>query len=115
MIVLNNSSTQSANDGQDTIPKAIQDILQEFDDIFKEPIELPPHKQVAHAITLLDDNKFVNQRPYRLPFHQKNAMEELIKHMLLSQMIRPSISPYSFPMIMIKKKDGTWRLCVDYR
>ena len=57
----------------------------------------------------------VNQRPYRLPFHQKNALEELIKHMLASQMIRPSLSPYSSPIILVKKKDGTWRLCVDYR
>jgi len=57
----------------------------------------------------------VNQRPYRLPFHQKNAMEELIKHMLHTQMIRPSISPYFSPVILVKKKDGTWRMCVDYR
>ena len=68
-----------------------------------------------HSIVLLDPTKVVNQRPYRLPFHQKNALEELIKHKLSSQMIRPSLSPYSSPVILVKKKDGTWRLCVDYR
>jgi len=57
----------------------------------------------------------VNQRPYRLPYNQKNALEELIQHMLTSNMIRPSLSPYSSPVIMVKKKDGTWRLCVDNR
>jgi len=42
-------------------------------------------------------------------------MEEHINHMLKSQLIRPSISPYSSPVILVKKKDGTWRMCVDYR
>ena len=64
---------------------------------------------------LMDSTKVVTQRSYRLPFHQKNALEELIQHMLASHMIRPSLSPYSSPVIMVKKKDGTWRLCVDYR
>ena len=57
----------------------------------------------------------VNLRPYRLLHHQKDALEELIKHMLQSHMIRPCISPFSSPVILVKKKDGTWRLCVDYR
>jgi hypothetical protein len=42
-------------------------------------------------------------------------MEELIKHLLQTQMIQPSVSPYSSPVILVKKKDGTLRLCVDYR
>ena len=50
-----------------------------------------------------------------LPYHQKNAMEELIKHMLQSQQIRPNISLFSSPVILVKKKDGTWRMCVNYR
>jgi hypothetical protein len=42
-------------------------------------------------------------------------MEELIKQLLQANMIQPSVSPYSSPVILVKKKDGTWRLCVDYR
>jgi hypothetical protein len=42
-------------------------------------------------------------------------MEDLIKQLLNANMIRPSLSPYSSPVILVKKKDGTWRLCVDYR
>jgi hypothetical protein len=89
--------------------------LHEYADVFKEPETLPPKRSVDHPITLIDDSKPINKRPYRLPFHQKNAMEELIKHMLINKMIRPSISPYSSPVIIVKKKDGTWRMCVDYR
>ena len=42
-------------------------------------------------------------------------MEALIAHLIQSKMIRPSVSPYSSPVILVKKKDGTWRMCVDYR
>jgi hypothetical protein len=42
-------------------------------------------------------------------------MEELIKHLLQANLIQPSVSPYSSPVILVRKKDGTWRLCVDYR
>lgn len=68
-----------------------------------------------HVIPLLDEGITVNQRQYRLPHHKKNAKEALIKQLLEAQMIRPSVSPYSSPVILVKKKDGTWRLCVDYR
>ena len=78
--------------------------------MFKEPETLPPKRKVDHAIALLDESKMVTQRPYRLPYHQKNAMEELIKHMLQSQQIIPSISLFSSPVILVKKKDGTWRM-----
>jgi hypothetical protein len=42
-------------------------------------------------------------------------MEDLILNLLKNQVIRPSVSPYSLPAIKVKKKDGTWRLCIDYR
>ena len=97
------------------LPPEIAVLLQEFNDVFQEPCSLPPKRSVDHAITLVDNTKTVNQRPYRLPVHQKNAMEDLIKHMLHSKIIQPSISPYSSPVILVKKKDRTWRMCVDYR
>jgi hypothetical protein len=57
----------------------------------------------------------VNTRPYRLSHIQKDTMEALILQLLKKQVIRPSVSPYSSPTILVKKKDGTWRLCIDYR
>jgi hypothetical protein len=94
---------------------AIASLLQQYEAIFQERQQLPPPRSVDHAITLVEGSKPVNQRLYRLPFHQKNAMEELIKQKLDSHMIKPSISPYSSPVILVKKKDGSWRMCVDYR
>jgi hypothetical protein len=77
----------------------ITTLLQEYEVIFQEPQHLTPKRSVDHAITLIEPSKTVNQRPYRLPHHQKNAMEDLIKSMLDSNMIRPSIAlthPLSF-------------------
>lgn len=59
------------------LPPEIAVLLQEFNDVFQEPCSLPTKRSVDHAITLVDNTKTVNQSPYRLPVHQKNAMEDL--------------------------------------
>lgn len=115
VILMNQTTTNEEPKETEDIPEQIANLLKEFEDVFQEPTELPPYRKVDHAIALLDESKVVNQRPYRLPFHQKNAMEDLIKTLLFSNKIRPSLSPYSSPVILVRKKDGTWRMCVDYR
>lgn len=57
----------------------------------------------------------INVRLYRYPYLQKNEIETQVNEMLIVGLIRPSNSPYSSPVIVVKKKDGSWRFCVDYR
>lgn len=96
-------------------PEEVNEVLKEYGDVFKEPKQLPPARDCDHTIPLIPGAKPVNVRPYRLPHHQKNAMEEFMKQLITSNTIQPSMSPYSSPAILVKKNDGSWRMCIDYR
>ncbi|KAJ7961036.1 Ty3/gypsy retrotransposon protein [Quillaja saponaria] len=63
----------------------------------------------------LDETQAVRIRPYRYPIIQKDEIEKQIGEMLQAGVIRNSTSSLSSPIVMVRKKDGSWRLCVDYR
>ncbi|KAA0032313.1 Transposon Ty3-I Gag-Pol polyprotein [Cucumis melo var. makuwa] len=84
-------------------------------EVTKSPETLPPKREIEHHICLKEGTDPINVRPYRYGFHQKAEMEKLVEEMLTSGIIRPSKSPYSSPVLLVKKKDGSWRFCVDYR
>nr|GEW83956.1 Ty3/gypsy retrotransposon protein [Tanacetum cinerariifolium] len=92
----------------------INHLLYLFSNVFKKPTGLPPPRPHDHTIPILDD-KAVNVKPYRYPDYQKQVMTQLIEEMLRDGIIRPSQSAFSSPVLLVKKKDGTWRFCVDYR
>nr|GEU59626.1 putative ribonuclease H-like domain-containing protein [Tanacetum cinerariifolium] len=66
-------------------------------------------------IRLLLNIPLVNVRPYRHPPVQKDAIEQMVNELLDSWVIRHSQSLFSFPIVMVKKNDGSWRMCVDYK
>uniref|UniRef100_A0A2N9EXV4 RNA-directed DNA polymerase n=1 Tax=Fagus sylvatica TaxID=28930 RepID=A0A2N9EXV4_FAGSY len=90
-------------------------LLSTYEDIFKEPSGLPPTRTQDHQIPLQPGSIPVCAKAYRHPYHQKNKIERQVAEMLSSGIIRPSRSPFSSPVILVKKHDGTWRMCVDYR
>jgi Reverse transcriptase (RNA-dependent DNA polymerase) len=76
---------------------------------------MPPRRDIDHQIPLLPLSKPVNLRPYRYSYFQKMELEKIIDELLEQSVIRPSTCPFASPALLVKKKDGTWRLCVDYR
>lgn len=97
------------------LPKEVQEIVETFQDVFEFPQGLPPKRVVDHQIVLKEGTEAVNVRPYKYAHMQKAEIEKLIQEMLTSGIVRPSNRPFSSPVLLVKKKDGGWRFCVDYR
>jgi len=76
---------------------------------------LPPPRSHDHAIQLVPGSQPPNIRPYRYPCLQKNEIEKLVQELLDAGVIQPSVNPYSSLVILVCKKDGSWRMCVDFR
>ena len=83
--------------------------------MFEEIRGLPPCREVEHKIPPKARIEAINVRPYRYPYLLKAEIKKQVEEMLKMGIIRPSNSPYSSPVILVKKKDGSWRFCVDYR
>lgn len=90
--------------------------LDEFNDIFPDEItKLPPVREVDHAIDLVANAAPVSRAPYRMSLAQNEELESQLTDLLNKGYIRPSKSPWGAPILFVKKKDGSLRLCVDYR
>ena len=70
---------------------------------------------IEHRINLIDNSKPVFVPNFRLPVSRRNIVECLIKDMESQGIIKESLSPYSSPLLLVPKKDGTWRIVIDYR
>jgi len=92
-------------------------LIKEFADIFPTslPNELPPKRNVDHAIDLIPGSEPPSRPTYRLSYVEMNELKKQLKELLDKGFIRPSISPFGAPVLFVHKKEGTLRLCVDYR
>jgi hypothetical protein len=97
------------------VPSEVQSVVQQYQHLFKEPEDLPPSREDDHHIPLVPGAQPINIRPYRYSPQQKIEIEKKIADMLKRGVIQQSSSPFASPVLLVKKKDDTWRFCVDYR
>ncbi|XP_038990616.1 uncharacterized protein LOC120113567 [Hibiscus syriacus] len=105
----------SGENNPNVVPAELQDLLEEYLVVFEEPKGMSPSREHDHSIILKEGTEAVNIRPYRMPYHQKSEVEKQFKEMLSSSIIQRSKSPFASPCLLVKKKDGSWRVCIDYR
>jgi hypothetical protein len=93
----------------------LQALLQTYSDIFEQPKGLPPPPRHDHRIHLLRGTAPIAVKPYRYPQLLKDEVKRQCADMLEQGTIRPSTSPFSSPILLVKKANSSWRFCVDYR
>jgi hypothetical protein len=108
-------SLHQQTDDEVSVHEELKPLLKKFAEVFQDTIKLPPMRSKAHQIKLIPNHGAVNVRPYRYPHHQKEEIEKQIDDLLKAGVIRQSMSAFSSPVILVKKKDKSWRMCVDYR
>nr|GFC38675.1 retrotransposon protein, putative, Ty3-gypsy subclass [Tanacetum cinerariifolium] len=87
-----------------------------FLEVFPEDLSgLPPTRQVVFQIDLIPCAAPVARAPYRLAHPEMKELSEQLKELSDKGFIRPSSSPWGAPVLFVKKKDGSFRMCIDYR
>jgi hypothetical protein len=91
-------------------------VVNEFPDVFPEELSgMPPDRDIEFVIELKPGTELIYKTPFRMTTSELAKLKEHIKELLENGFIRPSSSPWAAPVIFVTKKDGTQRLCVDYR
>ena len=91
-------------------------VVNEFPDVFpKEQPGMPPNRDIEFVIELVPGTAPIYKRPYKMGANQLVELKEQLQEKLDKGYIRPNSSPWGAPVIFVPKKDGTQRLCVDYR
>ena len=91
-------------------------VMQEFMDVFPDEIPgIPPKRDIAFTIDLVHGVTPVSKTPYRMSTPEMIELNMQLQELLENKYIRQSVSPWGAPVLFVKKKDGTLRLCIDYR
>ena len=107
--------TRETNLGQ--LDKARFEFLKQYQDCFSEslPGTLPPERPEDRTIVEIPGTSPPNRPPYRVSVAQQEEIMNQVNELLKKGLIQPSSSPYYSPVLLVRKKDGSWRMCIDYR
>ncbi|KAH0773918.1 hypothetical protein KY290_011055 [Solanum tuberosum] len=102
----------------DAEPPTFQSILvvNEFLDVFPDELPgIPPEWEINFSIDMLPGTQPISIPPYRMAPAELKELKDQLKDLLDKGFIRPSISPWGAPVLFVRKKDGSLRMCIDYR
>ena len=104
------------SDGSSAESRVLPRVVQEFPDVFPDDLtELPPHRDVDFTIELVPGTVPISIAPYRFAPAELKELKVQLQELLDKGFIRPSTSPWGASALFAKKKDGSLRLCIDYR
>ena len=91
-------------------------VVREFSDVFPKDLPgIPIDREIEFSIDLLPGTSPISKAPYRMALTELKELKEQLQELLEKGFIRPSASPWGAPVLFMKKKDGTMRLCINYR
>ena len=96
---------------QKMLPPPVKDLLDKYRDVFAEPRGVPPARACDHRIPLIPGAQPFSVRPYWYPPALKTEIEEQVAELLKQGIIQVSHSLFSSPVVLVRKKDLTWRSC----
>ena len=90
-------------------------VVREFKEVFPDEIpHLPPKREIDFTIDLVLGATPISRAPYRMSTPELMELKMQLQELLDKGYIRPSVSPWGAPVLFVKKKDGTFRMCIDY-
>ena len=91
-------------------------VVREFVEVFPEELPgIPPEREISFEIELMPGTGPISKAPYRMAPAELKELQTQLQELLDKGFIRPSYSPWGAPVLFVKKKDGSFRMCIDYR
>jgi len=97
-------------------PTCLDHLVKEYEDVFQDPPKgLPPLRGIEHQIDFMPGVSLPNRPAYRTNPQETKEIQRQVEDLLAKGWVQDSMSPCAMPVILVPKKDGTWRMCTDCR
>ena len=115
LVLVYKEAMLNTNDLTSTLPSVVLTLLQEYEDIFPNEIPpgLPPIRGIEHQIDFIPGASLPNCPTYRTNLEEAKEIQKQVQELMDKGYVRESLSPCAVPVLLVPKKDGTWRMCID--
>jgi hypothetical protein len=116
-VLLYNEACFNTNKLDESLPSVVVSLLQEYEDVFPNdvPSGLPPIRGIEHQIDFVPGATIPKRPAYRSNLEETKELQRQVEELLAKGHVRESMSPCAVSVLLVPKKDGTWRMCVDCR